>query len=704
MKIVMEIIFNLGTITSFGIVSSLVKHSHRKLFRMQLFHGLIFGIGTLIGMLQPVVLGPGLIFDGRSILISLSGLYFGPLTAMVAGSMALILRLFQGGVGVRMGVFSIMVSALIGMLFHNRYKIKYDYFNYSMVFLLLFGILVHFWVLMGALLLPREMILATALKIGPSMMIIYPLATIFLGKILSLMLSRNAMLDELKTSEALLNSSQHLTKAGGWEFDLLNNTMVWTRETYLIHGMTPPKGCENHEKLIELSSKCYYPRERELVLKAFDDCRKNGTPYDFEVRFRSFDGKEKWIKTNAIAQRDDHGNIIGVIGNILDITERKLQEAAVHEKEMGYQKLFSSMQEGFAYHKMIYDQDHQAVDYIFLDVNSSFEHLTGTRKEEILGKKASDAFHFDKDAASERMRKYTQVADTGESILFENYCRSLDKWFLISAYSNKPGFFATLIHDVTKQKQAENKLLNLNNELEDEVIKRTQDFLQSNRALEAFSYSVSHDLRAPLRAIHGFSTILLEDYGKGKQLDDEGLRLLTIIRENVANMDALINGLLSMSRVSKSELKKTIFNTRKLVDQCVADLLLNNEHDKVSIEIGQLPETYGDPVLMKQVWYNLIHNALKFSRNQAQSNIVISGIQKEDEVEFEVRDNGVGFSSEYKNNLFKTFQRLHHASEFEGTGIGLALVERIVLRHGGRIWAESELQQGARFFVALPKK
>lgn len=219
-----------------------------------------------------------------------------------------------------------------------------------------------------------------------------------------------------------------------------------------------------------------------------------------------------------------------------------------------------------------------------------------------------------------------------------------------------------------------------------------------NKELEAFSYSVSHDLRAPLRAIDGFSKILQEDYGP--KIDEEGGRLLRVVRANVRMMGQLIDDLLAFSRLSRTQLQKVRVDMSALASAAAEDLKAGKP---VEVTLLRLPAAQADPMLIKQVWVNLISNAIKYSGKSAKPAVEIGCEITRDELTYYVKDNGVGFDMRYADKLFGVFQRLHSAEEFEGTGVGLALVQRIVGRHGGRVWAESKLGEGATFRFALPK-
>ncbi|HEX8963422.1 MAG TPA: GAF domain-containing protein [Rhodocyclaceae bacterium] len=240
----------------------------------------------------------------------------------------------------------------------------------------------------------------------------------------------------------------------------------------------------------------------------------------------------------------------------------------------------------------------------------------------------------------------------------------------------------------------------LNQELEQRVADRTADLERANKELEAFSYSVSHDLRTPLRAIDGFSKILLDDYTA--KLDDEGRRLLEAVRDNTSRMGRLIDDILSFSRTGRGELSCSDIDMEKLARDVFKEFPPALAGDNVQFHIEPLPRVRGDGAMMRQVFVNLLANAIKYSRTREAPAIKVGCSLAGDEAVFHVKDNGVGFDMRYVDKLFGVFQRLHRASDFEGTGIGLAIVKRIVARHGGRVWAEGEVNNGATFYFALP--
>ena len=239
-----------------------------------------------------------------------------------------------------------------------------------------------------------------------------------------------------------------------------------------------------------------------------------------------------------------------------------------------------------------------------------------------------------------------------------------------------------------------------NADLEARVAQRTAELQAANQELEAFSYSVSHDLRAPLRHIEGFIE-LLEHQAAG-QLDSTSQEYLRVIRESSREMGRLMEALLTLSRTTRTPLQKRAINTRELVDKVLGDLRLDAGERRIEWVIGPLPEVQADPSLLRQVWFNLLANAVKFTHGREVARIEAGAQSAPNEVVFYVRDNGAGFDMQYAERLFGVFQRLHNASDFEGTGVGLAIVRRIIQRHGGRVWAEGRPNSGATFYFSLP--
>jgi len=257
-----------------------------------------------------------------------------------------------------------------------------------------------------------------------------------------------------------------------------------------------------------------------------------------------------------------------------------------------------------------------------------------------------------------------------------------------------------LAAEVIERKRAEDEVRRLNAELEERVQLRTSELVASNQELESFTYSVSHDLRAPLRHVDGYAQILEEEFGPA--MSEEARKFARKIRQGSQNMAQLVDDLLNLSRVGKKELARQRVALDPLVASVISEMKLEAPNRQIEWKISPLPNVYCDSGLMRQVFTNLLSNAVKYTRPRERAVIELGESKLNGESAIFVRDNGVGFNMKYSSKLFGVFQRFHRAEEFEGTGVGLATVARIIRKHGGRIWAEAELNKGAAFFFTLP--
>lgn len=408
-------------------------------------------------------------------------------------------------------------------------------------------------------------------------------------------------------------------------------------------------------------------------------------------------GEPEFFQEREVALMEEvAGNIAFGLVNLERDEMRRRAEETLRESEERFRVLFTNMEEGVALHELIFDSEEKPVNYRLMDTNPSFEKMLGIKRSDVIGKLATEAYGT---AEAPYLAEYGAVGLSGTANRMEVYFPPMRRYFDISIAPWGDRRFATIFTDITERKLVEEQLLNLNADLEQRVVERTKQLEVSNQEMEAFAYSVSHDLRSPLRAVDGYSQILLEDYAT--MLDKDGLDCLERIRSGVQRMASLIDDLLHLSRLSRAEMKITRVNLSEMV-QSIADELKEAQPQRDMVFVIE-PDVIvqADPGLIRIALENLLQNAGKFTGKQENARIEFGTERLSGEQVIFIRDNGAGFDMAYISKLFGVFQRLHSAQEFQGIGIGLATVQRIVRRHAGRIWAEGAVNQGATFYFTL---
>ncbi|MBW8334483.1 MAG: PAS domain-containing protein [Prolixibacteraceae bacterium] len=603
-SIIIGLVQNIAILLAFSMLYDYFWSRNEKLNNIyfRIGSGAVLGAIGIVLILTPWHFVPGIFFDTRSVMLSVAGLFFGPVPTITAMIITVLYRIFMGGAGTIMGIAVAITSGTVGLLwwhFRPEWRKKKPLIELGAM-----GILVHLIMLSCTIFLPDEVRWQTLKSIALPAIFIYPVATALLGM---LMLNQAENWENRKSvniSEERWHFALEGSGDGVWDWNLKTNEIFFSKQWKLMLGY------EDNEIDCKLEEwdKRVFPEDKEMVYKILNQHINGETPvYISEHRLLCKDGTYKWILDRGkIMTFDTDGKPLRFIGIHTDISERK--EAQEEIRKMN----------------------------------------------EVLEQKV--------------LERTNELEKRGHELL-ENEAALMN-----------------IVEDLNMKSA--------------ELRQSTEQLQAANKELEAFSYSVSHDLRAPLRAISGFVSILMEDYGK--DLDSEGKRICNIIHSNATKMGQLIDDLLSFSRLIRSEIHQSKIDMENMVKIVISEFQSTQALSQESFSIQQIPGASGDSNLIKQVWVNLISNAIKYSSKEVNAQIDIGAIQNNNETVYYIKDNGVGFNMQYSNKLFGVFQRLHGINEFEGTGVGLAIVQRIINRHGGRVWAEGEVGKGATFFFTLP--
>jgi PAS domain S-box-containing protein len=493
---------------------------------------------------------------------------------------------------------------------------------------------------------------------------------------------RKAAEEALRDSEASLKRSQQIAHLGSWELDLVANRLSWSDELYRIFGQQPQEFGATYEAFLDH----VHPDDRIAVDAAYKGSLREGRDsYEIEHRvIRKTSGEIRLVHEKCYHVRDENGKIIRSLGMTHDITDRKRAELELRESRERFAAAFRTIQDAL----IISDLE----TGLIIDVNQMWVSHWGYSAEESIGHRSTDLGAFVNIADRERVIRILQKEGRVENVEISLRTRSgeirdavlyIEKLML----PRKP-VILTIIHDITERKRAL-----------DALQFRTEELETANRELESFSYSVSHDLRTPLNAIKGFSYLLQENYSN--VLDENGRDILNHLKSATERMALIMADLLRLAHISQEDIDCQEIDLNPIADCIINELRQAEPNRNVQFQIAGTMPANADERLLTVALSNLIENAWKYTGKNPNARIDIGMMKKENENVFFIHDNGVGFDMNLADKLFQPFQRLHSDIQFAGTGIGLAIVHRIIERHGGRIWVESEPGKGTEFYFTL---
>ena len=502
--------------------------------------------------------------------------------------------------------------------------------------------------------------------------------------------AQKAAEEALRESEETLFYAVRGSSDGIWDWDIVHNRYYVSPRYRELLGYSEEDMPNARTSFLEI----VHPEDRPRIEEAVRQHFRERTPYDIEYRMRLKNGSYRWFRGRGQAVWNADGRAIRFAGASSDIEAEKIAADSIRSLLAEQQALLDNVLVGIVYLK----------NRIIQRCNRRFEELFGYEEGSMLGHTTELVFPAREDFEAHGARAYAALG-RGETYSVETRFRRKDGslfWGFLTGRAIDPAHpqdgSVWINLDITDRKLAEAEVRKLNEELEQRVRERTAELTAANKELEAFSYSVSHDLVSPLRAIDGFSRMIEEDYEP--LLDARGKEYIGRIRSGTQRMHQLIDDMLALSRVTRNEMRRVSVSLSGIASTILSDMKQMQPVREVATRIALDIGVIGDPNLLRIALENLLRNAWKFTAKKP-AFIEFGALHAENETVYFVRDNGAGFDMKYAGKLFGAFQRMHGPQEFEGTGIGLAIVQRIIQRHGGRIWAEAAPDQGATFFFTL---